>query len=61
MFEKKYVGICGSLRKNSRNMGMLCCASEVIPEGTALEIIDITEIPLYREGHGQAGQREASC
>ena len=49
MFEKKYVGICGSLRKNSRNMGMLRCASEVMPEGTALEIIDITEIPLYRE------------
>ena len=49
MLEKKYVGICGSLRKNSRNMGMLRCASEVMPEGTALEILDITEIPLYRE------------
>ena len=49
MSEKKYVGICGSLRKNSRNMGMLRCASEVMPEGTALEILDITEIPLYRE------------
>ena len=49
MFEKKYVGICGSLRKNSRNMGMLRCASEVMPQGTALEILDITEIPLYRE------------
>ena len=49
MSEKKYVGICGSLRKNSRNMGMLRCASEVMPEGTALEVLDITEIPLYRE------------
>lgn len=49
MFEKKYVGICGSLRKNSRNMGMLRCASEVMPKGTALELLDITELPLYRE------------
>ena len=49
MSEKKFVGICGSLRKNSRNMGMLRCASDVMPEGTALEIVDITEIPLYRE------------
>ena len=49
MSEKKFVGICGSLRKNSRNMGMLRCASDVMPEGTALEIVDITEVPLYRE------------
>ena len=49
MFEKKYVGICGSLRKNSRNMGMLRCASEVMPKGTVLELLDITELPLYRE------------
>ena len=49
MFEKKYVGICGSLRKNSRNMGMLRCASEVMPEGSVLEIVDITSMPLYRE------------
>ena len=49
MFKKQYVGICGSLRKNSRNMGMLRCAAEVMPENTSLELIDITEIPLYRE------------
>lgn len=49
MFEKRYVGICGSLRKNSRNMGMLRCALEVMPKGTALELLDITELPLYRE------------
>ncbi|MBR6624766.1 MAG: NAD(P)H-dependent oxidoreductase, partial [Mailhella sp.] len=49
MSERKFVGICGSLRKNSRNMGMLRCASDVMPEGTALEIVDITEVPLYRE------------
>ena len=49
MSEKKFIGICGSLRKKSRNMGMLRCASEVMPTGSALEIVEITEIPLYRE------------
>lgn len=49
MFEKKFVAICGSLRKNSRNMGMLRCAAEVMPEGSSLEILNIEDIPLYRE------------
>ena len=49
MIEKNFVGICGSLRKNSRNMGMLRCASDVMPEGNSLEILDISDIPFYRE------------
>ena len=49
MIKKNFVGICGSLRKNSRNMGMLRCASEVMPEGNSLEILDISDIPFYRE------------
>ena len=49
MNEKNFVGICGSLRKNSRNMGMLRCASEVMPENNTLEILDISDIPFYRE------------
>ncbi|MBR2329356.1 MAG: NAD(P)H-dependent oxidoreductase [Clostridia bacterium] len=52
MFERKFIGICGSLRKNSKNMGMLRCAAENMPKGTALEIADITAIPLYREDMG---------
>lgn len=50
MFEKRFLGICGSLRKNSRNMGMLRYAAEHMPLGTMLTIADITEIPLYCEG-----------
>ncbi|WP_446425622.1 NADPH-dependent FMN reductase [Mailhella sp.] len=49
MFKKKFIGICGSLRKNSRNMGLLRAAAEAMPEGASLEIADITNIPLYRE------------
>lgn len=49
MFKKRFVGICGSLRKNSRNMGLLRAAAEAMPEGASLEIADIANIPLYRE------------
>ena len=50
MFEKRFVGICGSLRKQSRNMGLLRCAAEVMPQGTQLILADITDIPFYVEG-----------
>lgn len=49
MFEKKFVGICGSLRTHSRNMGMLKAAADAMPKGTVLDIADIEHIPLYRE------------
>ena len=49
MFKKRFIGICGSLRKNSRNMGLLRAAAEAMPQGSSLEIADITNIPFYRE------------
>ena len=49
MSEKKFLGICGSLRKASRNMGLLRCAGEVMPEGAVLEIADVSELPFYSE------------
>ncbi len=53
MFEKRFLGICGSLRKNSRNMGMLRYAAAHMPPGSMLTIADISEIPLYCEGMGK--------
>ena len=47
--ERKFLGICGSLRAASRNMGLLRCAAEVMPEGASLEIADISELPFYSE------------
>jgi chromate reductase, NAD(P)H dehydrogenase (quinone) len=41
------LGISGSLRKNSNNSGLLRAAGELLPEGMALEIFDISAIPLY--------------
>ena len=42
MSEKRFLGICGSLRASSRNMGLLRCAAQVMPEGATLEIADIS-------------------
>lgn len=49
MSEKRYIGICGSLRRASRNMGLLRCAQEAMPAGASLEIADITQFPFYSE------------
>ena len=49
MDKRHFLGICGSLRASSRNMGLLRCAREVMPEGTELEIADISALPFYAE------------
>ena len=49
MGELVYLGICGSLRKASRNMGLLRKARELMPEGSRLEIVDIHGIPFYNQ------------
>lgn len=43
----KVLGICGSLRHNSTNLGMLRYAKEKAPEGIEIEIADLTEIPFF--------------
>lgn len=49
MAEFEFVGICGSLRKASRNMGLLRKARELMPAGSSLTIADISCIPFYNE------------
>lgn len=49
MADLKFVGICGSLRRASRNMGLLRKASELMPHGSSLTIADIAPIPFYNE------------
>lgn len=41
------VGMSGSLRKHSFNAGLLRAAAESVPEGCALTIESIKDIPLY--------------
>jgi NAD(P)H-dependent FMN reductase len=41
------IGLCGSLRRGSLNLGLLHAAVEEAPHGTSIEIESIREIPLY--------------
>lgn len=43
----KIVGISGSLRKDSYNSAALRVAQGMMPEGSTLEILDISDLPLY--------------
>ncbi len=46
----RVLGLCGSLRKNSYNLGLLRAACEAMPEKTRLEIYEgLGELPLYNE------------
>ena len=42
-------GFAGSLRRGSLNKALLAAAQELAPAGTAVEIFDLAEIPLYDE------------
>ena len=44
-----FLGISGSLRRQSRNAGLLRCAARSLPEGGSLDIADISDLPLYNE------------
>ncbi len=43
----KFLAICGSLRKKSTNMGLLCYAQTQAPTGVEFTIADIADIPFY--------------
>lgn len=47
MADTKILGICGSLRKGSLNMAALRAAAANAPDGVALEIADISSVPVY--------------
>jgi chromate reductase len=44
-----FLGISGRLRKGSLNTAALRAARELAPEGVAIEIADLSEIPLYND------------
>lgn len=41
------MGICGSLRRQSRNMGLLRYAQKQAPAGMNIQIADLAEVPFY--------------
>jgi len=49
------VGIAGSLRRNSYNLGLLRAAEALMPDGATLEVRTIAGIPLYNADDEAAG------
>lgn len=49
MVTMKVLGICGSLRKQSTNLGLLKYARDNAPEGVEVKIADLLDIPFYNE------------
>ena len=43
----KVVGICGSLRQSSTNLGLLRYAQKYAPERVTVNIADLTEVPFF--------------
>jgi len=41
------LGICGSLRKQSTNLGLLKYARDNAPEGIEVKIADLTDVPFF--------------
>lgn len=53
----KFLGIAGSLRRQSTNRGLLRAAQGRLPAGVSLEIADLTDIPFF---NADIGERPAS-
>ena len=45
--ELKFLGICGSLRRQSTNAGLLRAAMAELPDGVTMEIADLSAVPFY--------------
>jgi chromate reductase len=58
---KKYkiIGIAGSLRKASTNRGLLRAAAGLLPDKLEIEMVDISNIPLYDGDVDVAGPPES--
>lgn len=52
MRELKLLGICGSLRRQSTNAGLLRAAMAELPEGVSMEIADLSAVPFYNADLG---------
>ncbi|WCK54026.1 NAD(P)H-dependent oxidoreductase [Aneurinibacillus sp. Ricciae_BoGa-3] len=51
--ELHIVGICGSLRKHSHNLGLLRAFEQELPDNIKFTLADISEIPFFNEDREQ--------
>lgn len=49
----KILGLCGSLRRTSTNMGLLRYARSTPPEQVIVDIADLSEVPFYNADIGK--------
>ena len=47
MSSLKFLGICGSLRRQSTNSGLLRAALAELPEAVSMDVADLSDIPCY--------------
>lgn len=52
----RILGICGSLRQGSYNRGLLRAAQQVLPQGAALDIVELGDIPHFNADVLAAGE-----
>ncbi len=52
----KILGFAGSLRRGSYNRGLIRAAAELAPSGIAIEIFDLTDIPLFNQDVEDSGE-----
>ena len=50
-----FLGISGSLRKKSYNTAALHAAQQLLPEGVAMETLDLAAIPIYNDDVREQG------
>ena len=48
---KTILGLCGSLRKNSYNLGLLKAAEEIPPPGCRITLFPLHDLPLFNQDH----------
>ncbi|MDB5052155.1 MAG: NADPH-dependent oxidoreductase, partial [Bacilli bacterium] len=51
--ELHIVGMCGSLRKHSYNLGLLRAFEQELPDNIKFTLADISEIPFFNEDREQ--------
>ena len=54
----RVLGISGSMRSKSFNLGLLCAAKEIAPKGMTIDIFDIASIPLFDQDLEALGEPE---
>lgn len=55
----KIVGIAGSIRRKSYNKSAILAAQELLPENAVMDIVDLSDIPMFNEDIEAEGTPEA--